>query len=42
MPEGVFRDDEEGRVGFTELRRPTPEELQAMVERIAKKTVALA
>ncbi|MGC4120056.1 MAG: transposase [Myxococcales bacterium] len=42
VPEGVFRQDEEGRVGFWELRRPTREELQAMVERVAEKTLALA
>lgn len=42
VPEGVFREDEEGKVGFTELRRPTRDELQAMVERIAGKTMALA
>jgi hypothetical protein len=42
VPEGVFREDEEGRVGFTDQRSPTREELQAMVERIAHKTLALA
>jgi hypothetical protein len=42
LTEGVFREDEEGRVGFRVLRRPTREELQAMGERIVRKTAALA
>jgi len=41
VPDGVFRQEEDGAVAFQELRRPTREELQVMVERIAKKTYAL-
>jgi len=41
-PDGVFREVADSTVGFRELRRPTREDLQAMVVRIADKTLALA
>jgi hypothetical protein len=42
VPDGVFTVGERGAAEYVELSRPTREELQAMVERIAAKTLAMA